>query len=235
MTDPTPRRRVTGRALMAGALLALPLTASMSYAAAEDVPLPPPPPVAPEAPAAGEQHRIVIVEKHGGARPDDPALKTRVIQRDGKTVVFKTDQDLTDAEIEQKVDLALRSIPEPPEPPLPPEAPEPPAAPEAPGKVHRYVFRSGHGSQVIEVPDAAELSAQVDAEVARGMAEAQRGLAEARRGLAEADAGRVEALAAIREARNDVAGDESVPDDIRKRVLKQLDREIERLSRPNKS
>ena len=77
MSDISPRRRFAGRALLIGGALALPLTASISYAASEsgafeDLPeapaapaAPQPPaapfaPQAPEAPAAGE--RVVEVE-----------------------------------------------------------------------------------------------------------------------------------------------------------------------------
>lgn len=55
MSDPTPRRRMAGRALLCAGLLALPLTASISYAASESiaaVPQPPQPPEPPAPPAA---------------------------------------------------------------------------------------------------------------------------------------------------------------------------------------
>jgi len=72
MSDISPRRRTLGRTLLAGAALAVPLTASVSYAEAisappapeaplappappaplEEVPVPPSAPLAPEAPAA---------------------------------------------------------------------------------------------------------------------------------------------------------------------------------------
>ncbi|AKM06654.1 M56 family metallopeptidase [Pelagerythrobacter marensis] len=53
MNDITPRRRMAGRAILAAGLLALPLTATISYAESMDVevPLPPAPPAAPEPPA----------------------------------------------------------------------------------------------------------------------------------------------------------------------------------------
>jgi beta-lactamase regulating signal transducer with metallopeptidase domain len=64
MNEPTPRRRLAGRVLLGAGLLALPLTASVSYAASEAAraaqdapeppapPAPPEPPLAPDAPAA---------------------------------------------------------------------------------------------------------------------------------------------------------------------------------------
>lgn len=56
MSDLSPRRRLAGRLLMTGAVLALPLTASVSYADAQewDAPEAPEAPQAPEAPAAPE-------------------------------------------------------------------------------------------------------------------------------------------------------------------------------------
>lgn len=56
MSDLSPRRRLAGRALLGAGLLALPLTASISYAATEaafdvaEPPAPPAPPAPPEAP-----------------------------------------------------------------------------------------------------------------------------------------------------------------------------------------
>lgn len=54
MSDISPRRRLAGYLLMAGAVLALPLTASVTYAEAPRVPLPPEAPQAPLAPVALE-------------------------------------------------------------------------------------------------------------------------------------------------------------------------------------
>jgi bla regulator protein blaR1 len=60
MSDLSPRRRLAGRALLGAGLLALPLTASISYAASEsrleapEPPAPPAPPAPPSAPDAPE-------------------------------------------------------------------------------------------------------------------------------------------------------------------------------------
>lgn len=78
MSDPTPRRRLAGRALLGAGLLALPLTASISYAATEaaveapEPPVPPAPPEAPEAPVAPEAPtppgapRVIIIDSRTG-------------------------------------------------------------------------------------------------------------------------------------------------------------------------
>jgi beta-lactamase regulating signal transducer with metallopeptidase domain len=95
MSDVSPRRRMFGRLLLAGGALALPLTASFSYAAAQDAPaqavpvppseappappIPPAPPAAPGAPETPvppqaphlERHEQRFILRHGG---DNPAI-----------------------------------------------------------------------------------------------------------------------------------------------------------------
>lgn len=116
MSDPTPTRRTIGRLLLAGAALALPLTASVTYAAAQDAvdppapPAPPAAPAAPEAPEAPAAPHIMIIDHRDGADPKDPKLATRVIEKDGKTIVIKTAKPLSDAEIEQRIAKAEASM-----------------------------------------------------------------------------------------------------------------------------
>jgi hypothetical protein len=85
MTEPSRRRRLMGRALVAAAVLALPLTASISYAADQDAPEAPPAPPAPppaldaplppdapdapdmaDAPLPPDATQVVVVEKGDG-------------------------------------------------------------------------------------------------------------------------------------------------------------------------
>lgn len=125
MDQPSPRRRLIGRLLIGAGALALPLTASITYAAvsadAPEPPAPPAAPTAPEAPAAPEapsapdmkiSKKIVIVDHESGANPDDPKLVTRTIERDGKTIVIKTAKPLSDAELEAKIAKAEASMAE---------------------------------------------------------------------------------------------------------------------------
>lgn len=122
MDQPSPRRRLFGRLLIGAGALALPLTASITYAAVNaDAPEPPAPPAAPELPALPELpaapdgkmvKKIVIVDHESGANPDDPKLVTRTIERDGKTIVIKTAKPLTDAELEAKIAKAEASMAE---------------------------------------------------------------------------------------------------------------------------
>lgn len=106
MSDVSPRRRMLGRLLLVGGALALPLTASFSYAAAQDQPpppadvapseappappappLPPDVPQAPQAPQA-ERHVQRIILKHPG---DGPAVAGDLGPGEHHTFVMRVD------------------------------------------------------------------------------------------------------------------------------------------------
>jgi beta-lactamase regulating signal transducer with metallopeptidase domain len=108
MADVSAARRKLGLATIAGtALLALPLTASISYAQADA----PDAPDAPEAPQVGRH--MVIVDSPEGSEIDDPALHSREVRRpDGMVIVLRTTRPVSDAEAQERVDRALASIPE---------------------------------------------------------------------------------------------------------------------------
>lgn len=111
MADVSAARRKLGLAAIAGtALLALPFTASISYAQPDG-------PEAPEAPAAPDapqvRRHMVIVDNPAGSEIDDPALHTREVRRpDGTVIVLRTTRPLTDAEAQERVDRALASMPD---------------------------------------------------------------------------------------------------------------------------
>ena len=133
MSEPSIHRRWLGRALLAGAALALPLTASISRAQSA----PPAPPAAPEAPVAAAAPNAPNAPA-APAAPDAPAVPaapaapalsiaapavgekkvvivqreihgsagaghTVTIQRGGKTYVFTTDKELTPAEVDARI------------------------------------------------------------------------------------------------------------------------------------
>jgi beta-lactamase regulating signal transducer with metallopeptidase domain len=127
MTDIPARRRFAGRALLAGAALALPLTASISYAETIAPPVPPEAPVAPvapvapsapaaplaplapvapeapvsDAPEAPHQVHKVIIRKSGEG--DDAAVETRIIKTRANVVVIDKDGNpLSDEDIEHE-------------------------------------------------------------------------------------------------------------------------------------
>jgi len=115
MTEPSSQRRLLGRLLLGAGVLALPLTASISYAAQDTPaqPAPPAPPAAPAEPAAPTvktNTKIVIVDNAGGKTIDEKNLHTRVIEKDGKTIILKTTKPLSDAEAQQHVAKAMDSM-----------------------------------------------------------------------------------------------------------------------------
>ncbi|MEY4238069.1 MAG: hypothetical protein RL339_670, partial [Pseudomonadota bacterium] len=238
MTDPTPVRRSIGRLLLAGAALALPLTASISYAAAQDAVAPPAPPAAPAAPAAPEapaapqihrEHRIIIVDKEGGATVDDPALKTRVVTKDGKTIVFKSDKALSEAEIAARVEKALASMPDLP------DMPDLPA-----GAERRVIVKRVHGEGAPHVMALADADPKIAIACAAGAKtstiESDSAGADGKQQkivmrFCSAGATMAKAADGLRSARDRISKDDKLSPAIREDILKQLDAENERLSK----
>ncbi len=239
MTQPTARRRRTGHLLIGAAALALPLTASISYAAGDE-----PPASSETKPAIHEEHRVVIIEREGKGGKDDAKLKTKVIEKDGKTFVFKTDKNLSDAEMEAHMAKAIAAVP--PVPPVPP----------VPGETNRIVVLSGDSMQISGSPERSVVRVingdTPGAEVVTvgGKAVAKSCGQDAIQSNAEASekapdgktkivrykfcsVGGVpaKAIEGIRHARDRIAKDEKLSPEIRNSILKQLDNEIERLSK----
>lgn len=137
MTEPSRRRRFAGRTLVAVGALALPLTATVTYAqmsaptppeppappaapvapTAPVPPVPPAPPAAPDAPlpplppappeAVKGEHRIVMIQKDGHS---DGKLYTREVERNGKRIVLKTDHPMSDEEFQRQMDKVDRDV-----------------------------------------------------------------------------------------------------------------------------
>lgn len=158
MTEPTPKRRVLGRTLVGVAALALPLTASITYAASDDPPANAE--VATPAPQVEVRRHVIIIDNPKGsvidpANPDahDPNLHTRVVERDGRTIVLKTTRELTDAEAEEHIARAEASIPDMPD--VPP-TPGNPAAGDHRVRQFVLVRREGQAHDASEVPFSGE-------------------------------------------------------------------------------
>jgi beta-lactamase regulating signal transducer with metallopeptidase domain len=254
MPDLTPRRRLAGRALLGAGLLALPLTASITYAAGDAVapvaepPAPPAPPAAPEAPQAPEAPSAPDAPE----APEPPVPPVVVlIERDGVKVA-------EGADVTERVWK------------------------DADGKTHRVrmVFRAAPDGEAlargIEGEDraaAAARRAEMLAAMQAALAEADQARADMPRIIAEAMAeanawrdgeGRqrvivkhecepggqevtetttrdgtqivsicqkrmfVSARSGLEEARAEIARDKDIPEDTRKELLKALDRQIAR-------
>lgn len=239
MPEPTDTRRRIGIGLAGATLLALPLTATYGYAAA-DAPTAPSTPSAPDAPAAppvpdrahGEK-RIVIIQH----RRDDGksgAMKTRTVTRDGKTITITTDEDISDAELDARIaamDFAADTIaieaPEPPAPPAPPADPANPARAE-----HRIVIRTlGGGHAMAAVDGTAGCAEGIDpVSVATETGEAGKRKI-MRFKLCTRQHAMASALDGIRKARDEISHNNSMPADIRAQVVKELDEEIAKMAK----
>lgn len=257
MSDLSPRRRLAGRALLGAGLLALPLTASISYAASEAqsegenvfvtppappvpprpplAPAAPQPPEAPEAPEAPRAPRIVVID------PDAP---------NGEGSAEITERVWRDADgKERRMKMVVRDG----------------AAGEA---LSRQVEASRSADRAAHAAAMAGLRA--------GLAEADRALADLPRiieeAMASAEAGRAaaqqprvivkreckpgteelsetttardgtqivsicharimaQARSGLEEARAEIASDRDIPESTRKQILRTLDAQIARWS-----
>lgn len=195
----------------------------------------PTPPAAPEVPVAPHIEKRVIIVQHGGGKPgdvaiisedlagaDEDALQTRVIQRDGKTIVIRTSGPVDDPEIERQI-AELEAMPRPPEP----------AAPPPPGMAgnrieKRIIVRGGDrdlGVEKMEGESEGQLVTDVDS---AGEADGKRRRVHIRI-CADEHETPAEALAAVRRARDDVAANPEIPEAMKADILGKLDSEIARL------
>lgn len=220
----TSRNRLAAAALACGLVLAaLPLASALAEA-----PTPPAPPVAPAAPEGPRaEHRVMIIDTEGGdAQAEDGAVSTRVITRDGKTIIIKTSKAISDEEVERRVAEAEASMP-----PVPP----------APGlaeqrREKRVIIR--HGSDEAGDPgeDVELVTRQCDHPMTdvdtSGEQDGKRTRIKVRVcGDGHGNGDMAGALDAVRKARADVAADAGIPADLRAKILGELDTEIARLER----
>jgi bla regulator protein BlaR1 len=198
---------------------------------------------------------VVIVEKHGDGKHDEAKLKTRVIERGGKTIVIKTDKDLTEAEVEAKIAKVEADMMA-----MPPEPPMPPAAPGEPRQVRKIIMMSGDGEHIVHGPgsqgpqvrtmrihrDGTEAHAIAMAGGAAACKDAattnevsattdKDGKKQVMRiricGKGDPAMASAHALGGLKSARARIAGNGEMSAEIKAKVLEELDREIARLSK----
>jgi hypothetical protein len=252
MSDLTPRRRLAGRALLGAGLLALPLTASISYAAGDTIApvaepaAPPAPPAAPEAPQAPEAPSAPEAPE----APDAPQPPTVVIvQTDGTTSTMATTGDVTEQGWrgpdgkEHRIKMVFRAAP---------DARAADAEQRAAAAAHRAEMLASMQAAFAEADQArAEIPrlialATAQAEGARDEKGFQRVIVrqECKPGGEEVSETTskdgtqiisicqkrmfVSARSGLEEARAEIARDKDIPDDMRKELLKTLDRQIAR-------
>lgn len=246
MTQPSPRRSRLGRLMIGAGVLALPLTATITYAATEEAAATPPPTA-----KTRTETRVVVIE-HDGHQKDGTAPKfTRTITSDGKTIVIKSDKELSEAEVQQRlarIEADLPAPPAPPEPSAPGEVAAPPAPPVPPRVVMIHRLDRDVAAAEREAEQASLHAEQLSAH-ALAMAEQStcKGGAKTYDFTGSSDKGSEQmttriricamrnALDSLRHARAGIAGDTRMDAKVRAEVLSGLDEEIARLSKDDAS
>ena len=241
MTDISERRRRAGRwALAAGAALALPLTATVVYAGQDAPEVAPVAPAAPEAPTPPEAKKVekrVIVMHHeehdGDAKHGKEAKFERKLERDGKTIVIRSDKPIDEAELEAKiapmldmtqdmVDISKRREP-------------------GDKRVVRKIImhdldgkgpHDGH-ALAFAMAKCKDGPAIADADASRETGDASTRTVNRTRILlcGKEGLGKVEALAKVRAARDRIAASDKMSAEMRADILRQLDESIARLEK----
>ena len=232
MTDLSPRRRRAGRwALAIGGALALPLTATVVYAGQDAPPPPPTAPVAPEAPSAPNAPKVVkhvvIMTEHGDHKDGDKHGKAKFekrVEKDGKTVIIRSDKPISEAELEEKL-AKIETIRVPDASLLPGERRE----------FRKIIMHNGEGH-----PGPALAMVMNHCKEGRTLADVDAGNESATGGKKTVNRTRllicgkngergVEALAHVRIARERIAGNDEMPAEVRAQVLQKLDEAIVKL------
>ncbi|MGH6787257.1 MAG: M56 family metallopeptidase [Novosphingobium sp.] len=236
MNEPTTGKRLIGRALIGIGALALPLTASISYATAgPEAPEPPAPPAAPSAPEAPKVvKKVIVIEHQDGEHGDDKKLISRTIERDGKTIVIKSNREIGDAELEARLARIDVRVPDMPDMPDLPDVPTVVVIDKDGKKIERRVIvrhgGEGDGPMAIALGDRHIACADAGGEIA---AEADKDGKKQRMRMRFCGAAGAEAhaLEAMKRARESIGRNPGMSDEVRTKVLEELDREIERMSK----
>ena len=243
MNETSKGRRLTGKlAILAAAIVALPLTATVVPVFAED-----------ESAAAGaekkvevKKHKIVIVKSEDGkpvvvdTQGDADTPFVRTIEKDGKTIVLRTSKELSEAEVEKMVAAAEASRAEA-------------EAMAADGDKKTMVIRmkkdgsltEGQGADYFKYSfdsiDIAKMIPDIDIQEIPGKCnegepvstdvEGFDGQNKSRVrivmcGKGQAKVARQHAIQGLKEARDEIKADADMPDAIRKDVVKKLDEKI---------
>jgi bla regulator protein blaR1 len=255
MKDPSNGRRIAGRlAILAATAIALPLTATVVPVFAEDAPKA----EDGKAPAAEKRIRKMIIIKDSDGKPvtvdvkgdaDTPFVKT--IEKNGKTIVLRSNKELSKAEVDKMVAEAGSSLNEADK-----------LATEIENKGGRTVRRivvhhnsvihdgkgedmqwssSGDGAVAIDgknlVPDIN--IAEVHANCKDGQLVTANGfdskdkatIAISICGKGNAKLARSEAISGLKEAQKQLKDDKDIPDGVRKSVVESLQLQIDRLEK----
>ena len=244
MSDLSPRRRLAGRALLGAGLLALPLTASISYAATEAVleaseapeapepPAPPAPPEAPEPPTPPEAPEPPTIVTMGSDSASDTEVTEHVWRdEDGKErrmkMVFRGGPDgekiARELEATEGFDKASRdamfaALEEGLAEADRVRAQLPQIIAQAMASAEAANAAAGQQRVIVKrecLPGNDEVSETTNKDGVQVISICQKRIfASARKGLEE--------------ARAEIASDKDIPEDTRKQLLRTLDRQIDR-------
>ena len=235
MTDISPRRRLLGRALVAGGLLALPLTASITYAEGRLAPAAPVAPVAPVAPLAPAAPALPVWAQASGEVAPEPPEDGEKVER--KVIVIKhkdgngeDERHVTVDEDRRVIILDGKGMSEEERAKLRAELDRDMKAMEG----DLAEARKEHRLAMIEMRRAK------DGDLTRIDVDCKDGAPDG--GWQGKDGKKVmvlcrtnvtaSALAGLREARDEIARDDNLKGDIRAQVLKALDEQIAKMSAP---
>lgn len=233
MSDISRRRRIAGRFLLGAAVLAVPLTASVSYAqadasAVEEVEVAPSAAAPADAPEAPRQFRIVRIEEDREEGADAPEgekdVRVFTMRRDGssplpdgerRTFAFRHGGELSEEQRKRFEEMAL-------------EWEKKGAEFEALGREHeaRALALVERMPRVVERCDEGKegVTETVDDKGKRTIVICERRIEER---------ARLGALGGLRGARAMIAGNRELDAEVRNEILQDLDREIARIEREN--
>jgi len=222
------RRRTAGGALLAASALALPLTATISYAEAEVGSAALPTVAAAEHNAAAAAP-VDPVQAHP-AEPWESPERTSAARPEHAAIVHQSSQQASAAHTHpqvQQVHAASGAAPDRwlPQPPAPPAPPLPPAPPRVAFTISAPSVHLGNHGAEEDCRDHAER--MVDHSLTRQDARrAKASFAECTRRVAHA-----QAAESLRDARIDIEHDDSIPESVRRSMIESFDTKIAELKR----
>jgi beta-lactamase regulating signal transducer with metallopeptidase domain len=237
MSDVTRRRRWLGHGLIAASAIALPLTASFSYAAGAQVPEPPAPPAPPASEAAPEP-----------PAPPAPPAAPEAAEPQVRTFVLRRESAGDEPAPVVRQFTLRREGDAPPIPPMP--APPrfefhgwaDPTDPEFEARMEEFGRQMEAWGKKFGEQYAAQATAQATALAARHAPEVVQSCDENEQRQALTEDGRprvvicqrqveLAARTGLRSARDTIAHNRAISDSVRAEILRDLDREIARIER----
>lgn len=249
MKDASNKRRVFGKlGVITAAAIILPLTATIVPAVtAQDQASPPDAPAPIDAePKAVKKVKVIKIVKDGKTVDiighDHDGKNVRKVERDGKTFVFRTSKQLSDAELDKMVAEAEKSAAEAEK--WSEHAEKMRDTAEEARESEQFARSHAEAMRVHAVAMAANYIPEIDIkEISRNCRDGQPvttnvegfdGKNKSRIkivmcGKGQAKLARIEALKGLREARGEIGKDNEIPDKVRKEVMEKLEQQIRRL------